>query len=184
MPCDHAQAGPRAQSPPPGLSQTGLWHLQQQREGLLEMPLPHRRSPGEMSMRAVLLLCVVSACVSLGDEEPYPSFVGGEGGGFAAVEAVFDRQCNFCHTGAAPSGDLDLENGAGLFLEDGSERPAHTAACSGLPQVRPFQPDESCLWILVRDGAMPPGGRLPGSDKETIRSWIEEGAELPSLQDR
>lgn len=139
-----------------------------------------RASSCGAAIAAALLHLFSSACVALEDENPYPTVGGGDLGGFAAVDAVFDRHCNFCHTGGAPSGDLDLEGGIGLFLADGSERPAHSSACSGLPEVRPFEPDASCLWILVRDGAMPPGGRLPSSDKETIRTWIEEGAEVPS----
>lgn len=128
-------------------------------------------------MRAIgLSLFLLAGCVVLGDEEPYPPID-------RTVEAVFQRHCNGCHTGRVPSGDLDLAGGAGLFEPDGSERPSSTPACGGLPQVRPFEPEASCLWIVVRDGLMPPGGKLPTADQEILHDWIAEGAVLPSLHE-
>lgn len=46
--------------------------------------------------------------------------------------------------------------------------------------VRPFQPDDSKLWQLLRDNEMPPKGAKAGSltaeQKSVIRAWIEWGA--------
>jgi uncharacterized membrane protein len=51
----------------------------------------------------------------------------------------------------------------------------------GIPDlVRPFRPDDSKLWQLVRDNEMPPKGAKAGSltaeQKSVIRAWIEWGA--------
>lgn len=128
-------------------------------------------------------LLLLAGCVVLGDEDPYPPANGGGAGGFEAVGAVFQRHCNSCHSGRVPSADLDLKGGAGLFEPDGSERPSSTPACGGLPQVRPFEPDASCLWIVIREGLMPPVGKLPTADQAILYDWIAEGAVLPSLHE-
>jgi uncharacterized membrane protein len=52
---------------------------------------------------------------------------------------------------------------------------------TGIPNLmRPFRPDNSKLWQLLRDNEMPPKGAKAGSltaeQKSVIRAWIEGGA--------
>ena len=47
------------------------------------------------------------------------------------------------------------------------------------PVIVPGKPDDSRLYHMVKEGLMPPGGKIHLSDAElaTIREWIESGAE-------
>lgn len=42
--------------------------------------------------------------------------------------------------------------------------------------VTPFQPDQSELYNVIKDGSMPPRQNLPASQTAIIRKWIEQGA--------
>lgn len=140
-------------------------------------------------MRAltILLAVLLGACVELGDDELYEAaFDGGGGAGeanFEAVNAIFQSSCALsgCHSSDTP-GQISLDEGeayASLLGPDGAGgvRTVHPD-CAGASMVEPGDPEESCLWIRVGDGTMPPGG-MPQPLRETIRAWIAAGAPPP-----
>jgi hypothetical protein len=49
------------------------------------------------------------------------------------------------------------------------------------PVVIPGNPEGSRLWMLVREGKMPLGGKLSDGEKQLIRDWIETG-QFPSAE--
>ncbi|WP_373049353.1 hypothetical protein [Vulgatibacter sp.] len=145
-------------------------------------------------MRALLVVAAVllAGCVEFGDDQLYEAAFAGTGGSggagepsFEAVQAVFSASCAFggCHGGAAPAKDLSLEEGQAfeaLLGADGSGGvPSSHASCTGLTLVEPGEPEQSCLWVLVDEGSMPPGGGLSPAAEEAIRGWIAAGALPP-----
>ena len=81
--------------------------------------------------------------------------------------SILEKNCFACH-GAAKMSGLDL-------------RSADTVRAGGEhgPAVVPSRPDESRLYRMVSHAlqpSMPPGGKLPDGDLETLRSWIGAGA--------
>jgi len=80
--------------------------------------------------------------------------------------------CFNCHAESVRLKNLDLTTYAGI--QKGSE--------SGLIIV-PGKPDESTLYEMLRDGRMPPGGkvRVSSADLGIIRSWIESGAKSAAI---
>jgi uncharacterized membrane protein/mono/diheme cytochrome c family protein len=87
----------------------------------------------------------------------------------AAVRGVFADKCSGCH-------GPDLVKPRGRFgyvldLRRIAENPE---------MVSPSSPDESELWLLVKDNEMPPPdaprGPLSDAQKNIIRTWIAEGA--------
>ena len=139
-------------------------------------------------MRTLLIVFAVAlaGCAQLGDDDLYgPQFTGDGGVTFESVQAIFDESCAVCHSGQNPQGGLSLtaaDSVAELFGPDGEGVEATHADCNGLLLVVPEKPDESCLWILVDEGLMPQGSRLPDAQLATIRGWIEAGALLPAAE--
>src|SRR4029077_7601526 len=85
---------------------------------------------------------------------------------------LLKRRCLKCHGPIKPKGRLNLS----------SARSLARGGSSG-PVVVPGDLDESTLWDLVSNDEMPPKPEEPlsASEKETLRRWIERGAEgLPS----
>src|SRR4051812_37699710 len=85
----------------------------------------------------------------------------------ADVIPLFKTKCLRCHGGAAKKADLDLGTTAGV-LRGGESGPA----------VVPGKPEDSPLFVKVRDGVMPPGkkDRLTEAEIAAVRRWIEAGA--------
>ena len=82
------------------------------------------------------------------------------------VLPIFKSNCVKCHGSEVKTKELNLGSYEGIMK--GSE--------SGTVIV-PGKSDESRLYKMVKDGAMPPGGsRLGEAEVSTIRSWIEGGA--------
>jgi hypothetical protein len=89
------------------------------------------------------------------------------------VLPVFQKRCVNCH-GAAKSNmsGLNLQTLEGVMA--GSSKGA---------VVVPGKPDESQLWVQVRDGKMPMAATpLTDEEKALIREWIEKG-QFPSSED-
>lgn len=114
-------------------------------------------------IRVVVSVCVVWGYAASGDEgKPTP----------AAAEH-FDRviapilasRCLECHSGAEPSGGLDLGNRGKAFAGGDSGE----AVVSGNPQ-------ESLLWEKIDQDEMPPKHPLPKREREVLKNWIEKGA--------
>ncbi|WP_321543607.1 PKD domain-containing protein [Hyalangium rubrum] len=99
----------------------------------------------------------------------------------ADIQPIWSPTCTTCHTGAGPSGSLNLQEAnsyASLVNRNGS------AACGTFARVLPGEPDESLLVLKISgDGC---GGRMPQLDTSyfdtnpgeliRIRSWILAGA--------
>jgi mono/diheme cytochrome c family protein/uncharacterized membrane protein len=85
------------------------------------------------------------------------------------VSVVFAAQCAECH-----GPDLKKPRGKLGYLQDLQRLAANRHL------VVPFAPEQSELWLLVRDGEMPPAearaGPLSGEQKEVIYAWIASGA--------
>ena len=87
----------------------------------------------------------------------------------AEVRGVFAAKCSGCH-------GPDLVKPKGRF---GYVLDLHRIA-ENPEMVIPSRPDESELWLLVKEGEMPPPdsprGPLSEAEKQIIRSWIADGA--------
>ena len=89
------------------------------------------------------------------------------------VLPVFEKRCVSCHGAAKSSmGGLNLQSLEGVM-----------AGGSNGVIVVPGKPDESRLWMLVRDGKMPMGGpTLTDEEKALVHDWIEKG-QFPARED-
>ncbi len=83
------------------------------------------------------------------------------------VQPIFEAHCVKCHGAEVQRSGLDLGSAAGL-LRGGDSGPVVVAG----------KPDESVLFELVKEGAMPPAktSRLNDSEIDTLRAWIADGA--------
>jgi hypothetical protein len=92
---------------------------------------------------------------------------------FPAADADFDRviapilarHCLDCHSGPAAKGKLDLR----------FRKKALSGGKNG-PALVPGKPEESPLWMRIRDEEMPPKKPLPEADRALLRTWIASGA--------
>src|SRR5262249_51246023 len=106
-----------------------------------------------------MLLCGLTLCAA--DDVPTSAY------------SILQKNCMMCH-GAAKTSGLDL-------------RTVESALVGGDhgKVIMPFEPDESRLLKLVSHEAapsMPPGNRrLSNEDIETLRNWIEGGAQFPRV---
>src|ERR1041385_7470461 len=112
---------------------------------------------------AILVLTLLPA---LAQDAPPPNFE-------RDIRPIFEKNCFFCHGATKPlSNGLDLKTIESIL-----------AGANSGPIVIPGKPEESRLWIAVRDGIMPQGGApLPAADKKLIHDWIEKG-EFPPAND-
>jgi mono/diheme cytochrome c family protein len=96
----------------------------------------------------------------------------------AQVRAVFSARCAGCH-----GADVDRPRGGFNYVLD-------LARVRGNAQmVIPSSPEQSELWMLVRNGEMPPpdAPALTASQKEVIHAWIAAGAPVedsPAVQEK
>lgn len=82
------------------------------------------------------------------------------------VAPILEKNCSKCHhAGTASHTRVELTSRAELIQ--------HGALVPGNPQ-------KSSLFVSIRDGAMPPGQKLPSADIETIQRWIAQGASWPA----
>lgn len=137
--------------------------------------------PVKQALPLLLALCL--GCVDFGDPLYEAAFSGASGEAtFEAVQQIFlEGGCLACHTGAQPQGDLSLEPEdveEALFGPDGQGAPSSHPDCEGAPMVTSGAPDDSCLYILVVEGKMPPVGELPEPQVQVIHDWIAAGAPL------
>jgi len=90
----------------------------------------------------------------------------------ARVQALFAARCAACHGPALrqPLGRF----GYVLDLKRVADNPNF---------VKPFHPEASNLWALIRDDQMPQdGATLTAEEKETVRTWIAAGAPAGGTQ--
>jgi hypothetical protein len=93
---------------------------------------------------------------------------GTRAGSFDDVRPLFEAKCWRCHGAKTHKADLDLTTPAGV-LKGGESGPA----------VVPGKPDESRLYVKLRDGAMPPSkkDRLSEEELAAVSRWIAAGAD-------
>ena len=78
------------------------------------------------------------------------------------IQPIIEKSCLGCH-------------GAGSHLELTSRQGAVRQQA-----IVPGDPDKSSFYRSVRDGAMPPGGKLPQEQIDLIRRWIQQDAPWPT----
>src|SRR5438067_3324340 len=89
----------------------------------------------------------------------------------ARATAILQQRCLSCHGEKTAMSDLQL-TGREQALRGGNRGPA----------IKPGNANDSLLFQVVsRIGkvAMPPGPKLPSDEIETLRAWIDKGAEWP-----
>ncbi len=75
------------------------------------------------------------------------------------VQSIVTASCLPCHAPGGKAAKYDLSNPEGLAK-----------------LVVPGKADSSKLYQVVRDGKMPPTGKLDSTKLATIKKWIDEGA--------
>lgn len=90
------------------------------------------------------------------------------------VQAILDKHCHRCH------GDNGNVEGGLNYVVDLPRLVARK-------KVVPGKAADSAIWKRIESGTMPPPDvkdRLSDAEKATIRSWINDGAPLPSIGKR
>src|SRR5258706_6557449 len=85
------------------------------------------------------------------------------------VAPIFAAYCLDCHSGAEPKGKLDL-----------SHRERAMAGGKNGKVIVAGDINESPMWELVDTAEMPPKKELPRAHRETIKTWISQGAKWGS----
>lgn len=75
------------------------------------------------------------------------------------VQSIITASCLPCHAAGGSAAKYDLTSAEGLAK-----------------LIVPGMPDSSKLYQMVRDGKMPPSGKLDSAKLATIQKWISEGA--------
>lgn len=101
---------------------------------------------------------------------------------FCDVNAIFASSCVGCHSGAAPSGGMDLAGDPAVELVNAN---TESGVSANTKRVVPNSSATSELSRRINGGGaaytMPPGGSLSAGDKSTIDNWINHGAQLTDL---
>ncbi|MCA9061943.1 MAG: PSD1 domain-containing protein [Planctomycetaceae bacterium] len=129
------------------------------------------RSCGRRILAALIGLLLIPADASAQESVSSISFI-------RDVRPIFDRHCVSCH-----GADLQ-EGGLRLDVRDAALRGGENYS----PALVPGQPEQSPLWLFVRndeaDLLMPPKGtRLSVEEVQTLKQWIESGAVWPEQAD-
>jgi uncharacterized membrane protein len=118
------------------------------------------------------ICCVLALGTCLGVAPAAGQEPVGESDLAARVQALFAARCAECHGPALrqPLGRF----GYVLDLKRVAENPR---------LVKPFDPEASKLWILIRNDEMPEDGEpLTAKEKEVVRTWIATGAPAGATQ--
>ena len=110
----------------------------------------------------VLLMLLLSGCYfDEGEEIILPDVVS-----YAAdIQPIFSTHCTSCHPVLVTPPDLTEGN-------------SYDAITNGV-YIVPNDPEASVLYQRLQGNpsVMPPSGRLPSTDLEMVKSWIEQGAQ-------
>jgi cytochrome c551/c552 len=104
----------------------------------------------------------------------------------ADVQPIFSLACTGCHSGAFPSGGMDLSSGAAA----GSLIGVGSAGCPSLVRVMTCGPLPSQSLLIDKlqagqnfgfpssgcGGPMPASGSITAAEFETILDWVAQGA--------
>ena len=123
--------------------------------------------------RAILLFAALQSCCLLlpAADDPPVDFV-------RQIKPVLASRCVECHNSEAIFGDLNLQTRALAFQKRKTG-----------PVIVPGEPGKSPLYLVLtlppkEKKAMPATGhRIPNSDVNLIRRWIQEGAKWPEGAD-
>ena len=77
---------------------------------------------------------------------------------------VLEKSCVKCHGAQQKMGGLDLSTFAGV-MKGGASGPA----------IAPGKPARSLLWTMIESNKMPMGGALTAAQKQSIKTYIEQG---------
>ncbi len=139
---------------------------------------------GHIAARCAAILACSSACAADGVDPNGPDPDGGTLSFSGGVQPIFTDNCAFtqCHAGASPQADMNLSEGmAYQNIVNVSSRQVST-----MVRVAPGEPDSSYLVLKIEGRAgsvggvatrMPLGGMLTQAQIDTIRRWMENGAE-------
>ncbi len=115
----------------------------------------------------LLLVCIATICLSLiaSAQEPRASSIS-----FVRdVAPILSRHCLACHEGIDSKAGLDVSTRQQLIA--GGEN--GTALVEG-------NAVESLVWQQIESDTMPPKGKLSAEQKQTIKTWIDQGARWES----
>lgn len=84
------------------------------------------------------------------------------------IQPIFTQNCGTCHGAEEPKAGYVAVHHAGLLGNGKDEK----------PNIVPGQPDSSLTWTLMRDGKMPPSGKLADDKLEVVQRWIADGAKF------
>lgn len=76
------------------------------------------------------------------------------------IQPIFANSCMPCHSGAA-----DAKSKYDLSKYEGA-----------MAKVVAGKADSSLLYVILKDGKMPPAGPLPAATVELVKKWIDQGA--------
>ena len=135
----------------------------------MRFPTPAPRGSKRSRLLPVVLSLLGLSCTSGPDGPAGDSSPAVEPGSFFAreVRPILDGTCVRCHGDRDRKAELDLRTPSGIAAGSESGAVLHAG-----------DPDSSPLYLMVREGKMPPGRnkRLAAREVETIRRWIHEGA--------
>ena len=93
-----------------------------------------------------------------------------EGGLAEEAYQILKKRCYQCHGVSFKVAGFHILDREILTEARGEER---------LQYIAPGNPEESKLWKQIEYGAMPPVDELPEDEADTLKKWIEAGAEFP-----
>lgn len=116
---------------------------------------------------AVFAVLSLSVCLLNAADDPPVDFV-------RQIKPIFAERCIECHNSETLNGELNLQN-----------RELASKKRKNGPVIAPKEPEKSMLYIVLtlppsEQKAMPATAhRIPKTDIQIIRRWIEEGAKWP-----
>lgn len=125
------------------------------------------RSPGTPPPPTSAVAHPTAVRSPLGEEERAQFFT-------QQVRPILERKCVACHSGGSPQGGLRLTSREAI-LKGGASGPA----------VSLSKPDQSLLIAAIhhRGRRMPPQGKLPQSQIDTLTRWVRIGLPWPGGED-
>lgn len=135
-----------------------------------------------MRAATIILLAFLFAACSKSSSNPGPSS-GGNVSFSSQVQPIFTANCasSSCHGGSSPQQGQNLTSGQAFS----SIVNVASHEVSSYLRVKPFSSDSSYLYMKITGDPriaagtvkMPKGGSLGSTDIQTIKNWIDQGAQ-------